>query len=755
MTKRFNRRIVLLFLVALSVSLPLRAVDTSFWEVSTYESFLQGTLENISLSRDGQLRLSPESKSIFDPDETLVLSLVRDDEGWLYFGTGHQGKVFRIDEEGEGKLLFTAPEPDIFALALGPDGDLYVASSPEGKVYRIENGAEGESSVFFDPESKYIWSLVFDAEGRLLVGTGDKGKIFRVTGENEGEVFFDSRQTHIICMALDSKGNLLAGSDPNGLLYRVSADGKGFILYNADLPEIHALAVDSEERIYVAALGTSRRGRRPFFVTQGAAAGSTSSSQGSLRREDGGPPTPGGGSRTSGQSGSQRTGNQALQIPAFTTPVSGRGALYRILPDNSVETLWRSDRESIFGLLAQKDRVMFTTSTQGRVFELVIRRGQAPGLTLLNETQEALATRLQKGSNGTVFAATGNIGKIFRLSSEPTSKGTYLSPVRDARFISQWGKISWRAELGRGAGLEFYVRTGNFERPDATWSDWTGPYGNAEGESIQSPPARYLQWKAEFSRGSEGTPMLDSVSIAYLNQNIAPEIESMRVRTPLQRLSGDGNRSGGRRGAASSGSSRSGSSSSSSARTSGNGKGPRLPVTISWQARDANQDSLVYSLYLRAEGEKEWLELEEELRRTSYTLQPTAIADGKYTAKVVASDEMANPASVARKTERLSRPFLVDNTPPVVKAVKLGSRGVTGVRFTAKDAVSSLRAAEVRIGSQPWKPVFSEDGIVDSKSEVFKVQLHDLASGEYPVALRVHDLAGNVGLGKIVIYVTD
>ena len=119
MTKRFNRRIDLLFLVALSVSLPLTAVDTSFWEVSTYESFLQGTLENISLSRDGQLRLSPESKSIFDPDETLVLSLVRDDEGWLYFGTGHQGKVFRIDEEGEGKLLFTAPEPDIFALALG------------------------------------------------------------------------------------------------------------------------------------------------------------------------------------------------------------------------------------------------------------------------------------------------------------------------------------------------------------------------------------------------------------------------------------------------------------------------------------------------------------------------------------------------------------------------------------------------------------------------------------------------------------
>ena len=313
MTKQCNRLIALFCFVALSVSPPLAAVETSFWEVSTYESFLQGTLDNISLSRDPRLRLSPESKSIFDPDETLVLSLVRDDEGWLYFGTGHQGKVFRIDEEGEGELLFTAPEPDIFALAVGPEGDLYVAGSPEGK---------------------------------------------------------------------------------------------DFVLYNADLPEIHALAVDQEERIYVAALGTARRGREPFFVRQETTAGSTSSSQASAPREDPGPSDPGGGSRTSGQTGGRRSGTQSLQIPAFTTPVSGRGALYRILPDNSVETLWRSNRESIFGLLAQRDRVIFSTSTQGRIFELVAPPGQAPGLTLLNETQEALATRLQEGSNGTFFVAT-------------------------------------------------------------------------------------------------------------------------------------------------------------------------------------------------------------------------------------------------------------------------------------------------------------------------------------------------------------
>ena len=125
--EKAGSRITLFFYILLSLSPPLVAVDTSFWEISTYESFLQGALENISLSRDGRLRPSPSTKSIFEPDETLVLSLALDNEGALYFGTGHQGKVFRINEEGIGELLFVAPEPDIFSLAVGPDGDLYVA----------------------------------------------------------------------------------------------------------------------------------------------------------------------------------------------------------------------------------------------------------------------------------------------------------------------------------------------------------------------------------------------------------------------------------------------------------------------------------------------------------------------------------------------------------------------------------------------------------------------------------------------------
>src|SRR5437867_6432399 len=237
MKQLFRLRCMLLGLGVLA-SIPLAAVDTSFWQVGTFDEVLKGRLSGVSLDKDGVLRLAPESQPVFSPDVTMALSMAADREGRLYIGTGHQGKVFRTDSSQKGSLFFTAHEPDIFALAVGPDGALYVGSSPEGKVYRIT--PDGKSSIFYDPKTKYIWALVFDSTGRLYVGTGDQGKIFRVDGSGKAQVFFDTKQTHIMCLTFDREGNLLAGSVPNGLVYRLTPQGKAFVLYQAVLPEVHA-----------------------------------------------------------------------------------------------------------------------------------------------------------------------------------------------------------------------------------------------------------------------------------------------------------------------------------------------------------------------------------------------------------------------------------------------------------------------------------------------------------------------------------
>src|ERR1039457_69757 len=182
-----------LFLV-LAIAMPAFGVDTTFWQVGSYDEFLQGTLTGLSLSRQGDLTLAPEAKAIFSPDEALALSLARDSHGNIYVGTGHQGKVFRLGNGAESSLVLTAHEPDIFAMAVGPDGNLYVGSSPDGKVYKVT--ADGKSSIFYDPKSRYIWALQFDSQGRLYVATGDLGQIFRVDASGKGELFYDTKQTH-------------------------------------------------------------------------------------------------------------------------------------------------------------------------------------------------------------------------------------------------------------------------------------------------------------------------------------------------------------------------------------------------------------------------------------------------------------------------------------------------------------------------------------------------------------------------------
>ena len=128
---RLGKAVALLILGWL-VTRPAAAVDTDFWQVGSFENLLQGTLQGVSLTKDGQLTLAPEARAVFNPDETLALALASDHRGSLFIGTGHQGKVFRVDAQMKGTPFFTAQEPDIFALVVGPDGALYVGTFSKG-----------------------------------------------------------------------------------------------------------------------------------------------------------------------------------------------------------------------------------------------------------------------------------------------------------------------------------------------------------------------------------------------------------------------------------------------------------------------------------------------------------------------------------------------------------------------------------------------------------------------------------------------
>src|SRR5271163_549131 len=240
------------------------AATTATWEMNTYQYFLKGRFQGISLDRDGRLTLAPKLETVFSSGQPTIWSIARAADGSIYAGTGHRGRVYQISPSGASSLIWTSDQPEVFAVALDPNGVLYAATSPDGKVYRIE---KGKATEFFAPQAKYIWSLAFAKDGSLYVGAGNPANVYRVDKTGKAETYYETGQSHVTALAFDSKGNVLAGTEPNGILYRISAKDKAFVLYNANLPEIRSIVPMPDGVIYASALGGSVANRTAPLTT--------------------------------------------------------------------------------------------------------------------------------------------------------------------------------------------------------------------------------------------------------------------------------------------------------------------------------------------------------------------------------------------------------------------------------------------------------------------------------------------------------
>ena len=723
---------------------------TKFWSSSTFEDFTRGNLSGVSLSREGLLELAPALEEIFNTEQAMIWAVAHDRQGNLYLGTGHSGKVFRLDANLKSSLFFDAPEPDVFALAVDKDGWVYVGTSPEGKVYKVD--PSGQAEDFFQPQAKYIWAMGFDGEGDLYVGTGDRGRIYRVRPNGEDELFYDTEQSHVISLALRDN-ELIAGTEPNGLLYRVSRDGKGFVIYDAPLAEIHSLAVSPDGSIYATAMGGMNE--RPLVampvISGGGQAPIRTSTTVTVRAADepafppgdggGQPDQPGPGTSAQvtvgGGQGMITTGSARMAGPQAT-----KSMVFRVGKDDMVETLWNSTQESAFGVLPSGENLLFSTDEKGRIYELTPDRR----LSLLTQTGQEETTRLIPFNN-LVLATTANMGKVFQLGSRPAASGFLESEVRDAGNTASWGQIRWTADAPAGTSVELYTRTGNSRRPDSTWSEWSPAYRQSNGEQIGSPVARYIQWKAVLNSETGQTPALHEITVAYLPRNRAPELSNLQV-TPRNERTSPGAQAAAM--TVTQAGTRPGTprvfSGVNSPRPS-----PDPGWDIRWTAMDPDQDNLTATLYFRGEGESEWKVLEADLSANYFALNNDVLPDGKYRVKIVVSDAETNPATLARTDEKISPTFIVDSTPPLVEAIqKTEDEKTATMRFRAFDTSNSLVRAEYAVDAGPLVPILSEDGMIDSQEEFFTLTLplESMDGSEHLMTLRVYDRAGNVGVGK-------
>ena len=93
-----------LWLLPLAFAVPLLAVTPLFWETRTYDDFRKGKLANVSLTSDDELILAPRFDVTFDTGQTMIWSAVADSKGNVYLGTGHDGKIFKVDTSGKGTV---------------------------------------------------------------------------------------------------------------------------------------------------------------------------------------------------------------------------------------------------------------------------------------------------------------------------------------------------------------------------------------------------------------------------------------------------------------------------------------------------------------------------------------------------------------------------------------------------------------------------------------------------------------------------
>src|ERR1051325_4338043 len=713
------------------------AGEPILWELNSRAELLKGDARGVSVTDTGALMLAPRFSQVFNTEQAYIWSSAVDAAGNVYLGTGHDGRIFKVGADGRGALLYDAAELDVTALAIGRDGTLYAGTSPDGKVYRI--GADGRGEEYFDPPDKYIWSLAVMGDGALAIGTGDNGKLYRVRAAGakpEASLLIDTNETHVMSLAIDGQGNLIAGTDPGGLVLRVSPDGKAFALFDSPLREIHALAAGTDGSIYALALSEAASTARPSGPAAptpqaGDASGTATATVTFTAIDESGNPI-------QGQQSATRSRNDLS---------SARSAVFRILPDGGTDVLWSSTTVTAFAVAPapQGGSVLVGTADKGRVYSVT---DDGRDTLLLQSTEGQISSFAVRGRE--VFAASSNQGKLFRFGSELMTEGTYESPVRDAKLVAAWGRIWWR---GRGQ-VELQTRSGNGERPDATWSEWSAPYRDPAGAQVTSPRARFIQWRAVLrapaGTGPSADAFMEDVSIAYLPRNVAPEvlaISALPIGVGLQsivQIPVDPN-------------------------VESSGLDPSLfgavaqaqprrlyqrgARALQWQAEDRNGDTLEYAIYYRSLNENAFRLLKEKLRDNFYTVDGATLSDGRYVFKVVASDAPDNPLGQALMGERVSEPLDIDNTPPNVRA--LAEAQVTGdrvrVAFEVDDTTGMIKRSDLSVDGAAWRTIFPDDGIADSPRERYTLDLPLTGAGEHTISLRAFDASGNVGTTRVIV----
>jgi hypothetical protein len=685
----FRIAVVAFAIVAFGLAAPSDAAKVKVWQQQQQSQYDKARFKSAIVTSDGTLRLARQVKLLANLQSMNVWDILEDKSGNLFVATGDQGKIFKVGPDGKADPVYTSGDSEILCLAHGPDDSVLAGTGPGGKIVHIN--ATG-ARVLCDNIASYVWSLVYIPESNtILAATGPNGRVYQVSMEGKTSIYYQTKQEHILCLARGPKGTLYAGTDKGGLVYRIDGANKGFVLYQAHQSEVRSLLV-TPDALYA---GTSSPTRRPGPSTKPATT--------TTMRPDEAPEF------------TSFTDEFVLAqaAPPPSTPPVGDNSVYRIAHDGAVREVFR-DKVLILRLLQNNGKLLVATGMHGQLFDVDEKTKEKSEVVRLDNGQIHCLIRRQDGS---IVLGTGDPAKVYTLQDRFASKGTVTSDVLDAKILSKWGALTWRASTPAGTSVSVAVRSGNVSEPDETWSAWSAEQTNPQLARADAPTARYIQYRVTLGTTKpQLTPEFRQFVLRYKTTNQAPEITSLEV-PDLEATNVDN---------------------------------PRK-LKIRWSATDPNEDELTYRLYFRKDGWKDWVLLEDDFEKKEYDWDTTTVPSGIYQIKVIASDRRDNAPEEALTAERTSTRVPVAHEAPTVT---LRVAGLTGdqatLEATATDPLVRLTEASFAVNGKRWYNIFPADGIFDSKAENFRFTTESLRPGTYVVMLRVKDAAGNVGSSDVL-----
>jgi hypothetical protein len=712
MRRLFRSWLVVAITVLLSTG-AVKAAKVKVWHHHKPSDHEQARMQGVVISNNGTLRLSRKLQPLASLEATHVWAVVEDRAGNLYAATGDEGKVFKV-AGGRSSVVYTSDNSQVLSLALDAKGEVvYAGTGPSAQVVRID--ARGAKVLCELPES-YIWALVKDTKSdALYAGTGPHGRVYRITAEGKASVFCETKQDHVLCLAIAPDGTLYAGTDKTGRVIRIDGRGKGFVMYQAAQSEVRTLTL-ADDALYVGTSATKRRSGSSTKSSSGSNAtarlvGGSAAVRTAAVKEKGEKLT----SNKSSSKNKETTKGSPASAPS--SPASGENSVYRIALDGGVREVFRQ-KVLVLSLLRHGKHLFVGTGMTGQLFEVDETTREKSEIARVDHGQ---ILGLLRRKDGSIVVATGDPGKLYVLEDHHVAKGTITSEVLDAKLVSRWGSLRWRARTPGKTAVSVAVRSGNVADPDETWSDWSDEQTDGDEAKVLAPAARYLQYRATLTTEDlKVTPALDSLSVRYATTNQAPEVTKVEVPDVNEANLENGKK-----------------------------------LKLKWSATDANEDELRYRLYVKKDGWDRWVQLEDDHDSTSYEWDTTTTPSGVYRLKVVASDHVDNPEKEALSGERISEPFVVCHTPPEVTVKTAGlEEGRMAIEATATSPLVRLTSASFAVNGKKWVNVFPTDGLFDSKRETFKFKTEALKPGAYVLVLKVQDAAGNTGTGDVVFTVS-